>query len=544
MKLQLISPAARLNEYTGICLTLIAILTLCTHIQAQNASQNENVLQPPKSGLVAVRFPDLSNLEPDVREQLISLQNSLTGVVKNTITPDAVLSEAYGTMGEIYHAYSLFAPAHECYLNASRLAPQDFRWAYLLAKLDQLDGRFEEAIARFQVAGRLRPEDPAVPVNLGQLYLQLNRTEEATANFKKALELDDQIPAAQYGLGQIAFTNRNYQSAIKYFEKAVSQAPGANRIHYALAMAYRGMGDIDKAKEHLAKQGTVGVRVAEPLIDGLQDLVKGERVHLIRGRLALEAKRFAEAVTEFQKALAAKPDSVPARINLGAALTQTGDLKGAAAQFEGILRVDPSNTIAHFNLAVLLANENKHAQAITHLESVLSVDASDLSARFLLAQELLKSGRREHALTEFSRVAQTDPNNEEALIEQVKLLQQNRKHKEALEILEASHARYPQKGQTALMLAYLLAASPQLDLRNGARALELAQRVYEATGFLQHGAVVPMALAELGRCGEAAEWVRKLITKAEQERKPELLAKLKADLLLYDKKQPCRPISE
>jgi tetratricopeptide (TPR) repeat protein len=524
-----------------LCLILL-FLTLSVNVCAQSNLTTDNI-PPPKPALVAVQLPDLSKLEPAVREQLSSLQNSLMAVVKNTTTTDAALSEAYGTMGEIYHAYSLFAPAHECYLNASRLAPQDFRWIYLLAKLDQLDGRFAEAISRFQVAGRLRPEDAAVPVNLGQLYLQLNRIEEAKASFKKALELDNKTPAASYGLGQIALTNRDYLSAVKYFEQALSQAPGANRIHYSLAMAYRGLGNIDKAQQHLAKQGTVGVRVAEPLVDGLQDLVKGERVHLIRGRLALEAKRFAEAVIEFRKAVAAKPDSIPARINLGAALTQTGDLKEATAQFEAILRVDLDNTIAHFNLAVLFATENKIAPAISHLETVLKVDASDLSARFLLAQQLLKSGRLENALTEFSRVTQADPNHEEALLEQVKLLRQKGQHEQALEILKASHARYPQKGQTALMLAYLLAASPQLDLRNGARALELAQRVYEATGVVQHGAVVVMALAELGRCSEAATWVRKLIIKAEQERKTEVLTKLKADLQLYEKKQVCRPVS-
>jgi tetratricopeptide (TPR) repeat protein len=447
-------------------------------------------------------------------------------------------------MGKIYHAYSLIAPAQECYLNASRLAPQDFRWIYFLGKLDQLEGRFDEAISRFRIAGRLRPEDFVVPVNLGQILLQLNRLEEAKASFTTALELNNRIPAAQYGLGQIALASRKYTEAISYFEKALSLAPGANRIHYSLAMAHRGLGDMEKARVHLAQQGTVGIRVADSLVDGLQELIKGERVHLIRGRLALEAKRYPEAVTEFRKAVAAKPGSVPAHINLGAALTQTGDLKGAAAQFEEILRVDPKNTVAHFNLAVLLANEKKHSPAIAHLESVLSADPGDLTARFLLAQELLKAGRPEDALAEFSRVAQADPNNEEALLEQVKLLQRNRQHKQALDALETSHARHAQKGQTTLMLAYMLAASPQLDLRNGARALELAQRVYQTTGLLQHGAVVAMALAELGRCSEAAEWVRKLIGKAEQERKTELLAKLKADLQLYDKKQACRPVGE
>ncbi len=520
---------------------LVIILSFGADVRAQSVPKNDNVLPPPKTELVAVHWPDLSKLEPDVREQLLSLQNSLVSVVKNTATPDALLSEAYGTMGEIYHAYSLIAPAQECYLNASRLAPQDFRWIYLLAKLDQLEERFDEAIRRFQIAGRLRPEDNAVLVNLGQIYLQLNRLDEAKATFKTALEADERIPAAQYGLGQIALASRDYPEAIKYFEKALSQAPGANRIHYSLAMAYRGSGNIEKAKEHLAQQGTVGVRVSDPLVDGLQALIKGERIHLIRGRLALETKRYAEAVREFRKAVEAKPDSVPAHINLGAALTQTGDLKGAATQFEEIVRVDPNNTIAHFNLAVLSANENKPAQAVAHLESVLSVDAADLTARFLLAQQLLKSGRLENALAEFSRVTQADPNNEEALLEQVKLLQRSRQHKQALEVLEKSHARYPQKGQTILMLAYTLAASPQLDLRNGARAHELAQRVYETTGLLQHGAVVALALAELGRCGEAADWVRKLIAKAEQERKTELLEKLKGDLHLYDKQSACRP---
>ena len=66
-----------------------------------------------------------------------------------------------------------------------------------------------------------------------------------------------------------------------------------------------------------------------------------------------------------------------------------------------------------------------------------------------------------------------------------------------------------------MTLAYLLAASPQYDLRDGARALELAQMIYQATGSLEHGALVAMALAELGRCTEASEWQRRMIAAAE-----------------------------
>src|ERR1044072_6779590 len=86
--------------------------------------------QSPRKDLVAVRSPDLTNLEDDVRKQVTGLQDSLAAAVKNTAASDTVLSEAYGKLGQIYHAYSLISPAYDCYFNASVLAPKDFRWMY------------------------------------------------------------------------------------------------------------------------------------------------------------------------------------------------------------------------------------------------------------------------------------------------------------------------------------------------------------------------------------------------------------------------------
>ena len=354
------------------------------------AQAQADVLPPPKPALVAVHWPNLAELESDVREQIKSQQSALVAAVKVPSAKDEVLSEAYGVMGQTYHAYSLVAPARECYENAARLAPKDFRWNYLLGKLDQQQGDAAAAIRRFQAAGSLQPQFVAVPVNLGNIYLELNRLDEAKASFTKALELQPGSAAAYYGLGQVALSQRAYGEAVDYLQKALTLAPDANRIHYSLAMAYRGLHDPERARLHLAQQGTVGVRVADPLIDGLQELVQGARVHLIRGRLAFEAKRYAEAATEFRAAVAAQPDSVPAHVNLGTALTQTGDFKGAGAEFEATLRIDPQNTTAHYNLAVLLIRDAKSQAAIAHLEAVSRSNPNDFAARFLLAQQLLK----------------------------------------------------------------------------------------------------------------------------------------------------------
>jgi tetratricopeptide (TPR) repeat protein len=279
-------------------------------------------------------------------------------------------------------------------------------------------------------------------------------------------------------------------------------------------------------------------------VDGLQDLIKGARLHLIRGRAALEARRFEEAATEFRKAITEQPRSVPAHFNLGAALTQTGDLRGAAEQFEEVLRLDPSHADAHYNLGLLLAQMNRHEEAIKHLRSAVNSQPNDSGARFLLAHELVKARLLEEAEAELSRVLESDPENEDALLARVNLLLVRKEYKQALSALEKAHERFPQKGRTAVTLAYLLAASPQTELRDGQRALSLARAAYEATGTSNHGALVALALAELGRCEEAAGWTRRMIAKASAEGQTDFAAKLKADLNMYEREGACRPAAD
>ena len=503
------------------------------------------MLQPPRAGLLAVHFPSVETLEPEVREQLSSLPRTLTTLAKNSAATDHQLADAYGLMGQVYQAYSLMGPAEECYLNAHRLAPTEYRWPHLLGNVCEKSGRPNEAIAYYELTHRLRPHFLAVLVNLGNLYFQQNRLDDARANYNKALETDKECSAAKYGLGQVALSTGDYADAVAYFEQAAAETPEANRIHYALAMAYRGLGDTDKARAHLELQGPVGVRVFDPVVDRLQELILGERVHMIRGRVAFEAGRFSEASEAFRKAVAAKPNSVSGRVNLGSSLAKLGDVKGAIEQYSEAVAIEPKSSDAHYNLGLLLGRENQNERSIFHLKSALALNPSDTEARLMLARQLIKAGRRDEALSEFSRVVETDRGNEDALLDLVGLLIAGKRYGDALRSLESGHRISPDRGRTAIMLAYLLAASPELDQRNGARALELAERAHRTTGLVNHGVIVAMALAELGRCDEAADRQKRMIAAVEQRQpKDTLLEKLRADLERYEKMRPCRPTGD
>ena len=521
----------------------LVLLLVTSGFAAQTAAKDQS-LRPPRKDLITLHWPDLSQLEAGVREQISSAQSDLAVAVGNSSRTVKEWSEAYGQMGQLYHAYSLYAPARDCYRNANLLTPGDFRWIYLLGTLDRQEGRFDQAISRYQAALKLEPGYVAALVNLGNIFLEQNRLDEAGKAYRAAVDLDANNAAAHYGLGQVAMSQRNYAEAVARFQTTLTLLPGANRVHYSLAMAYRGLGNSTMVAEHLAEQGPVGVRTKDPLVDGLQEMIAGERLLFARANIALEAKRYADAAAELRKIVDLKPDNVTARINLGATLMQLGDQQGAAEQFQEALRIEPEKVNAHYNLAVLLAGQGKHEQAIDHLEAVLRVAPKDLNARFLLASELLKVGRKDDALAEYTQVAQADPNNESAALEQVKLLYGRGDVKQSLALIKKAYEQYPRRGRTIILLTYLLTTADDPNLRDGSKALELAQLLYDATGTVRQGALVTLALAELGRCDEAAAWQKRMVGAAEQQANTDLVSKLTAMVKLYEQMQSCKPASD
>lgn len=470
-----------------------------TSVPAHISPTQEVALQPVPS-------PALDELEDSVAEQLREMRALLdTRLTEDGITT-ADLAETYGELGRIYHAYEIIGAAEACYLNAIALAPADYRHRHLLAHLYQISGDPEGAIRYYRESLRLQPLDDAAKIHLAEVLRTANRLDEAQALFLEAIETRPESAAVLAGLGQIALAKERFDLAVDFLERALAEAPSANRLHYPLGLAYRGLGDAGKARQHLSQRGMLGVRSPDPLIDTLADLLRGETIHLLRGRMAYRAGHLTDAADEFRSALEARPDSITAAINLSAVLVSLARTEEAIELLRGTISRAPTHANAHFNLGSILAHQGSYDEAIEHLESAVRLAPLDWLARLELAETLVDT-------EQFAA---------------------------ALGVLEQGHGLAPDAGLLAHPLARLLASSPDAGLRDGPRALELALRVFEARRTAEHAETVAMAYAETNQCSAAADWQRNVLEASAGTVSGERLAELGSMLAHYETTEPCR----
>jgi tetratricopeptide (TPR) repeat protein len=452
---------------TALIATLLVGRVLTFGLGAEGAVGRVLTFGPAAQVESGIPHPPLDTLEPAVAEQLRRARQQLDTAISTPDIRSGDLAEAYGTLARLYQVYEFFDAAEAAYGSAIRLAPKDVRWLHLLGYLYQQTGRLEEAADRFVAARRASPNNQAAVVRLGEVYLGLNRLREAREQFQSVESI---FPAlARQGLGEVALREGRFREAIADFQAALDRVPDATSIHYLLAMAYRGLGRLDDARSHLEKRGSGDIRIGDPIIDGLQALVTGERGLVIQGQRAYEAGQLQIAADAFEKAIHAVPASAAARAGLRE-----------------------------------------------------------------VASAWLRRGREEDAIELLRRGRSAAPDDEDTLIGLSILLASKERYLEAVTMLDEDNRTFPDRPATMTTLARLLASSPDRSLRDGRKALDLAMAVYKADPAPAHAETVAMALAELGRCNEALDWIRRAIMGAELAGDAEETARLKRETPRYE----------
>ena len=481
-------------------------------------------------------LPDLERLGASVQSQIRDRQAAVRRAAEG-----ADASAARGALGMILMAASLPEAAETCFREAGTLAPEDARWLYYLAQLRREAGDLPEAAALYEAVLRLRPDDVAALVWLGEVRLAQDRPVSARPFFEQALALRPDSLAARYGLGRTALLAEDHRRAVDLLEEILARDPTAAAAHYPLGMAYRALGDEARAAAHLRRRRSTALRPADPLLAAVDALIESARAYEARGNEALDRREWSAAADLFRRGLELDPNHPALRHRLGTALYVMGDVGGAMAEFERVMRESPNFPAVHYSVGVLLQGEGRHREAIERFETALRYQRTDPEVRLRLAVSQRRAGDPAAALEQYRTVLRMDPDVADARFGAAMALVQLRRYREARDRLAAGFEAFPGASIFPHALARLLAAAPDAEVRDGPRAVRLVEQIASrGERTIDLGETMAMALAEVGRYGEAAAVQRDLIAAAEAEGMRDAVPRLVASLRLYERGRPSR----
>jgi protein O-mannosyl-transferase len=232
--------------------------------------------------------------------------------------------------------------------------------------------------------------------------------------------------------------------------------------------------------------------------------------HANYAALLMNLNRLKEAQGECEQAIRTAPRYAPLHALLGRILLLEGKVKPATLELRAALQLEPGLTDAHLPLGQALLAQGAPDAAAEELQMLIKQQPENIDAHFRLGQALMMQGKFDGASAQFNEVLRLAPQFSEAHVSLALISAQSRKTSEAIAHYQAAlHARadYPEALNN---LAWILATSAP-EYRNGAQAVQLAQRACELTRNAQPALIgtLAAAYAEAGRFDDAIATAQK-----------------------------------
>lgn len=494
----------------------VAVLLLFALLPS--ASRGASAASDPP--LAAVPQPSLEGMSPSVAGRLTELRQTLDELTGSEAPATEELAAAYGELGQAYFSAYLSEAAEAALTNAARLAPQQFRWPYLLGVLYQRDRRLAEAAEALAAALAIEPGYLPAVLRLAEIRRLESDHDAARRLFERALSIDRSSAAAYRGLGLLAASEEQLDSAVAQLETALSLAPEASSLHQPLGLAYRDLGELDKARQHLAQAGQEEVEIPDPVLARLSQAAT-QTPHW----KALAARREGDldtALAEHAKAVAEEPDNVTYRLAYSGSLALAERYDDAIAQLEELLRRNPSHAVGHYRLGrMLILRQAKVERGMAELRRAVELAPELAPAVKMLAAMEARRGDFAAAAGHYARAVELAPDDTGLRllwVETLRLAGQNERAQTALGELLESEAK-PQIRAGALLQAGTLAEARGDDDGAAERYRQAAQL---APGLLDAHLSLGAVLGRLGRYSEAAAALQRAVELAPANPGPRL----------------------
>ncbi|MEW6359463.1 MAG: tetratricopeptide repeat protein [Planctomycetota bacterium] len=306
-----------------------------------------------------------------------------------------------------------------------------------------------------------------------------------------ALESNPRNERLLYHLGTAFLLQKRPSEAVAQYQKAIQLNADFAEAHSKLAYAYAELGQADKAVTSYRRALEINPDLPEA------------RTNL--GATLLRKGQVEEAIAQYRNNVDFNPTDARAHFSLGYALAEAGRLDEAIANYSEALRLKPDYVQARNNLGSVYMARDEAGKAVEEYRTALRIKPDDALAHFNLGRALATQGKDEEAMGHYRKAIRLEPNDPQAYYDLAALLARRGDFAGAIQRLTESCRLRPNAVEPADRLAWLLATCGDPALRDGQRAVELAERTCRMTGNQDPRLLdtLAAAYAEAGRFRDA-----------------------------------------
>jgi tetratricopeptide (TPR) repeat protein len=271
--------------------------------------------------------------------------------------------DAYNMRGNAHFASGDMAAAIADWKTLLQIDPNNAPAHTNLGNAYRAQKQNERALAEYTAALSIGA-DPSAYQGRAFVYLANGKTELAIADFNEALRLKPSFEV-HVNRGNAYIIGGKYEAALADFETALQLKPGNSDALIGRGNAYARLGKQDLAIADYTAAAKGGE--SDP------------QLFRQMGDAALAKRDYAQAIAQYDRALAVRPDA-GTLLNRGAAYASSGHNDLAIANYTAALRLTPQDPRLYNNRGNAYAAQGKLDRAIADYDAALRIDPKNPDA--------------------------------------------------------------------------------------------------------------------------------------------------------------------
>lgn len=284
--------------------------------------------------------------------------------------------------------------------------PPNEAYEFLLAKMAMAEGRYDEALQRFDRLVAKNPKDPVLVYERALLLIDAGRIDRAVNELRTVADAHPAFFDAQKMLGRVlldrAGTDRaKIDEALKYLQAAFKLNQDDLGTGIAVSQLLVSTGRLAEAE-----------RVLAAMVERAPDQ---RALNYNYANVLTKLGRGNEARPYLERAVAADPTFGPAIQQLLDIYTEEGEFLRAATLLDPLVADDPLNLEIQRQQAFYFLRGGDARRANERYRALIAADPKDVRSQFGLAESLNDLEQYAEAETIFARLLQATPNDADLL---------------------------------------------------------------------------------------------------------------------------------